>query len=368
MSGRDPQGRWTVGFAALALTAGAALLLGIAPTWDAPWDPITSTEWGPPAIAMDTFTSERTRENPWNVVPEPLPPPDEAGQTAAELYENVPVLGNIDASAFDRLMLAITEWVAPEQGCEYCHNLEQGFANDDLYTKRVARVMLAMTQHLNDDWSERHIGPAGVTCYTCHRGNPKPPYTWFKGAPPEPPMGGMVGMPPPWVRTASTIRDFLPRRPFEHYLLEDRKITGSQARAVETASVADLSDVEDIYLLMMQMSDGMGVNCTFCHNSRAFYDWEQSTPKRVTGWHALRMTREINRSFIGLVGQALPPVRLGPLGDPPKVDCMTCHVGQPKPLGGASMLSDYPSLAHPSPAIAAEVRKLLDRDREQPAR
>jgi photosynthetic reaction center cytochrome c subunit len=37
-------------------------------------------------------------------------------------------------------------------------------------------------------------------------------------------------------------------------------------------------------------------------------------------------------------------VRLGPLGDPMKVNCTTCHQGANRPLLGAQMLRDYPEL------------------------
>jgi len=70
-------------------------------------------------------------------------------------------------------MLAITQWVAPEQGCAYCHNGDN-LADDGLYTKIVARRMLQMTRHINKDWKE-HVASTGVTCYTCHRGQPVHP-------------------------------------------------------------------------------------------------------------------------------------------------------------------------------------------------
>ena len=46
------------------------------------------------------------------------------------------------------------------------------------------------------------------------------------------------------------------------------------------------------YALMIHFSQSLGVNCTYCHNSRAFENWEQSTPQRVTAWHGIRMVRD----------------------------------------------------------------------------
>ena len=64
------------------------------------------------------------------------------------------------------------QWVAPaDQACNYCH--EDEMASDAKYTKRVARRMLEMVRHINKDWRQ-HVGATGVTCYTCHRGQPVP--------------------------------------------------------------------------------------------------------------------------------------------------------------------------------------------------
>ena len=92
------------------------------------------------------------------------------------------MLNDLSADQFNRVMLSITEWVAPQQGCAYCHNVEN-LADDSLYTKIVARRMLQMTRHINTDW-KAHVATTGVTCYTCHRGNPVPANIWYHpGAP-----------------------------------------------------------------------------------------------------------------------------------------------------------------------------------------
>jgi photosynthetic reaction center cytochrome c subunit len=89
------------------------------------------------------------------------------------------VLGDLSVGEFTRLMAAITEWVSPEEGCTYCHGNELCRA-DDKYTKKVARVMIAMTQKTNEAWGSKHVAPAGVTCYTCHRGKNVPEYVWVE--------------------------------------------------------------------------------------------------------------------------------------------------------------------------------------------
>ena len=100
---------------------------------------------------------------------------------------------------------------------------------------------------------------------------------------------------------------------------------------------------------MMHISQSLGVNCTYCHNSRSFTDWDQSTPQRATAWYGIRMVRDLNNSYLDPLQGTFPPERLGPDGDGPKVSCATCHKGVYKPLFGAKMLADYAALSAPTP-------------------
>jgi photosynthetic reaction center cytochrome c subunit len=50
--------------------------------------------------------------------------------------------------------------------------------------------------------------------------------------------------------------------------------------------------------LMAHFAESLNVNCTFCHNTRAFSDWSQSSPQRVNAWHGIRMIRDINVNYI----------------------------------------------------------------------
>ena len=104
---------------------------------------------------------------------------------------------------------------------------------------------------------------------------------------------------------------------------------------------------------MMHMSDGLGVNCTYCHNTQNFAKWEGAPPQRVTAWHGIRMAREINTTYIEPLAPVFPAARLGATGDVAKVNCATCHQGAYKPLYGASMLRDYPQLGRITGATGA---------------
>ncbi|HSM22486.1 MAG TPA: photosynthetic reaction center cytochrome PufC, partial [Rubrivivax sp.] len=101
---------------------------------------------------------------------------------------------------------------------------------------------------------------------------------------------------------------------------------------------------EQTYGLMMHMSAGLGVNCTYCHNTRNFKEWEGAPPQRTTAWHGIRMARDLNNEYIVPLTASFPASRLGPTGDVAKVNCATCHQGVYKPLYGAPMAKDYPAL------------------------
>jgi photosynthetic reaction center cytochrome c subunit len=243
-------------------------------------------------------------------------------------------------------MVAITEWVSPEGavpggGCNYCHNPEN-YAADDVYTKVVSRRMLQMVRHINAEWGS-HVGQTGVTCYTCHRGQPVPANVWATA--PAPRSRGMLetatgqNLAAPSVGLSS-----LPYDPFTPFLLQDNDIRVAGLTALPSGNRDSIKQTEWTYGLMMHFSEGLGANCTFCHNSRAFFDWQEGSPQRVSAWHGIRMLRDVNANYIEPLRTNFPPHRLGPLGDPLKANCATCHQGAHKPLYGAPMLRDWPEL------------------------
>lgn len=281
-----------------------------------------------------------------NNVPEALYPPESSteGDMATDIYENVQVLTNLRAAEFDRLMAHMTEWIAPpEEGCAYCHSLDNGFADDSVYTKHVARTMLQMTININANW-ESHVGNVGVTCYTCHRGNAVPENLWFK-AEPEKRLG--VGYRAQQNRASKEVNfASLPEDPFSPYLLDDKNIRVNSPTALPSGKAPEggIKNTEYTYSLMTHMSQSLGVNCTFCHNTRAFAEWDQSPEARATAWFGIRMVRDINNDYMVPLTDTFPENRLGPTGDVGKVYCATCHVGVNKPMYGAEMLKDHPEL------------------------
>ncbi len=295
-----------------------------------------------------------------NIPPAPEPPAAVIPAKASEIYQNVQVLGHLSITEFNRLMLAISKWVAadlPEaERCNYCHASENR-ALDDKYTKLVARNMLRMTLDTNSAW-KTHVADTGVTCYTCHRGKPIPANVWTTDpGPGHPDMNMASGQN---IGSATVAYTSLPYDPLTPFLLQDYDINVIPLDALppgEPTSRKSIKQAEWTYGLMMYTSDSLGVNCTFCHNSRSFFDWDQSTKQRTTAWYAIRHVRDMNNDYILPLKDVLPDNRKGILGDPLKVGCATCHQGAYKPLFGASMLKDYPELAGPAPVKVAEAPK-----------
>jgi photosynthetic reaction center cytochrome c subunit len=257
----------------------------------------------------------------YNLAPKALPaaPPGPPGN-----YQNVQVLTNISAAEFGRTMTAMSAWVAGGAGnCAYCHNTANFAADSNkgqpIYTKLVARMMLRMTRRVNADYTQ-HVGGTGVTCYTCHRGQPLPNGLWF------------------YTDQNQILR---------HYL--DRDDIRVQSHTIEpqpgaAANRTAIRQTYNTYALMVTQSKALGVNCTYCHNSRAWTNWEESTPKRVVALYGAAMLRDINMNYLNPLQPVYPRSRLGEHGDAPKAQCVTCHNGVYKPMYGAKTVKDYPAL------------------------
>jgi photosynthetic reaction center cytochrome c subunit len=285
-----------------------------------------------------------------NTPPQASPAASPDGPRASQVFKNLKVLGDLSAGEFAQLMVDMTAWVAPQQGCTYCHATTD-FADDSLYTKQVSRRMLQMTQHINADW-KTHVADTGVTCYTCHRGNNVPANIWFHSDEHATGMlGNRAGQNAPAIQVGLTS---LPNDPFSAF------IGGSdEIRVVSTAALPQgthpsmMKQTEATYGLMMHMSKSLGVNCTYCHNTRSFASWDMSSPQRATAYYGLRMARDLNSAYLGSLAGVFPANRLGPTGDVPKLNCATCHQGAYKPLYGANILNGHPGLTGVKVAAAA---------------
>jgi photosynthetic reaction center cytochrome c subunit len=126
------------------------------------------------------------------------------------------------------------------------------------------------------------VKETGVTCYTCHRGNHIPKNVWFKS--PEQAGGHMLGnlngQNNPMESTAYTS---MPNEPYSRYILENHPARIQGDTGLPTGNKHTIQETETVYSFMNHLSKSLGVNCTYCHNSRAFSDWNQSRPQSSAG-------------------------------------------------------------------------------------
>jgi photosynthetic reaction center cytochrome c subunit len=341
------------------LRAGALLsMLGSALLAGCERPPVDTLQRGYRGTGMEQVYNPRTvaAQAAVNAMPADTPMVPPGGPAAGTVFKNVKVVGDLGVGEFTRLMVSITAWVSPDQGCGYCHKAGEDFSSDSLYTKVVARRMLQMTRHINSDW-KAHVADTGVTCYTCHRGKNVPENTW-SAAPVDRMAAGMLGDRAGQNAPAKSVAlAALPNDPFASFLAgpgtaaNDIRVIGHTA--LPTGNRQSTKQTEFTYSLMMHMSQALGVNCTYCHNTRSFADWDASTPQRGTAWYGIRMAQDLNSQYIDSLAGTLPQNRLGPTGDVPKVNCTTCHQGAFKPMYGANMLNNHPALAGVSVAAVA---------------
>ncbi|MBV8705383.1 MAG: photosynthetic reaction center cytochrome c subunit [Acetobacteraceae bacterium] len=347
-------------FLLFALVAGLTAFALIVPDWHLPVRGYQVSEAGPSLVQFEQTAQPQVHA--LNTTPPPLPPPEPETTPATQVYQNVKVLTDTDAGQFIRLQHAITAWVSPKQGCGFCHEA-QNYASDAKPAKQAARTMLRMVRGINTAW-QNHVGQAGVTCWTCHRGQPVPAQLWFP-RPPKAPRD-MIAKQEDWNEEATTVHKFFPAASWDLYLRGETSGSGQAYTALPSRTAPPQIVTKRVYEVMMQMSDEIGVNCGYCHNSRAFFDWKESTPARWVGYYGIQMTRALNRNVLEPLATTIPQVRDERYHSfipvlPPRdrglqagngfVICGTCHYGLPKPTRIPDALDTFPTLRKPDPLL-----------------
>jgi photosynthetic reaction center cytochrome c subunit len=291
---------------------------------------VSSLEAGDPTVA-GFFTSDP-------IVPE------EGAAVIGEAEGVPPSLANLTPENYDRLVTAMREWTGiPDL-------LEPG---NDSYQTTVAYSMIEMTQNINQNWAA-HVqanAEVGVTCYTCHRGNPVPNNVWFEVSPVNSNVAGWSAN----QNRVTMVSNFtsLPSDYLETYLLADEdgnyaavNVHDLESRVQQQPGDPLIQQTERTYAYMNYFSNSLGVNCTFCHNTRAFYDPAQVTPQWATASLGIIMVQEQLEQYILPLQDVLPEERLGPVyADVPKFACRTCHQGEQQPLNGLNVIRNWPELA-----------------------
>src|ERR1043166_7772317 len=95
-------------------------------------------------------------------------PATSSEKKSGDVFKNLKVLNNTPSD----LLLPSMQFITSSLGvqCEYCH-VENAFEKDDKKPKQIARQMIQMMEKINNtEFRDRQE----VTCYSCHRGSPKP--------------------------------------------------------------------------------------------------------------------------------------------------------------------------------------------------
>jgi hypothetical protein len=89
-------------------------------------------------------------------------------EPAEKVFKNIELLRGKPASRLPGMMSALTGLIGVE--CSFCH-VEGKWESEEKPGKKIARQHFAMQAALND---QQFNGENKVTCWTCHRGKPKP--------------------------------------------------------------------------------------------------------------------------------------------------------------------------------------------------
>ena len=100
--------------------------------------PIETVQTGYRGTGMEQIYNPRTlaKQASLNAAPVAAEAASADGPKARDVYQNVKVLGDLSVAQFTQLMVNMTNWVAPTEGCAYCHN-PANFAEEGKYELRV---------------------------------------------------------------------------------------------------------------------------------------------------------------------------------------------------------------------------------------
>ena len=244
-------------FALLGIGAAILLFVAMITTFERP--PVQTVQRGFRGMAMGADYNPREVQTylAANKIPATLPQLPASGPKAGTVYKNVQVLQNLSVGQFTRLMASITNWVAPTQGCAYCHNTNN-MAEDSVYTKVVARRMIQMVQHINADWKPHvarsrrdllHLPPrqSGAERSLVHTRGTRPQFNGMA----ETNTGKNLA-------TAAIGNSSLPYDPFTPFLEGDANIRVQSEQALPGTDNSTIKQTDWTYALMIHFSQSLG--------------------------------------------------------------------------------------------------------------
>lgn len=210
-----------------------------------------------------------------NVVFEVLWEVDLEGDWVSDFYENVQILGDLLDDQFNQFMVVIIEWILLEEGCEYCYDVEN-FVLDEVYIKVVVCCMIQMNQVINVDWI-LYVGDVGVICYICYCGQYILVNYWYDDQ--QLKLVSVVGCGDQNVVGQFVGNILMLQNVLMDYLFNEIDIWVYMLIVLldlNNFNMVMIKEIEGIWVLMMYMLEGFGVNCVICYNFCVFNDWDQS--------------------------------------------------------------------------------------------
>src|SRR5712692_671930 len=216
--------------------------------------------------------------------------PGQENLPAEQVFKNIEILKSKPASRLPGMMKALNGLLGVP--CTHCH-VKDAWEKEEPQAKVTSRRMFAM---LGGVTAKYFAGGDQLSCWTCHRGQPKPP----TGA--EEIRAALEKLPE---ARQKLIADLLAK-------LGDKKDQPAE-QAFENIQSFKGMPAARLLRTMSVFTIVLGVNCTHCH---AAGEWskDDKTPKQ-TARKMLRMVGDINRDIAG-IGTAA---------------CWTCHRGAAKP-------------------------------------
>ncbi len=200
---------------------------------------------------------------------------------AEDVFKNIQTFKGKPAARVIPAMDALTGLLGVE--CTYCH-LAREWDTDDKPPKQTARKMFEMIDYLNESY---FAGQNRISCWTCHRGHPKP-------------LAPVAD-----ARRKKQARELMAipaadeAKPAEQVFHDIQSLAGVPAGQLPG--------------IMAYFNGALGVDCSHCHLTG---QWDKDTPGKLKARTMLTMvTATVNKFYGGS----------GPLG------CPDCHQGSVKP-------------------------------------
>lgn len=236
------------------------------------------------ALAQD---SQHDKANP--ISEEIQIPPGKENLPAEQVFHNIEILKGKRASRLPEVMKSLNRLLGVQ--CTFCH-VAGAWEKEEPENKRTTRRMFKMVGSISEKYFD---GRNEVTCWTCHRGSPKP----SNGAAE---ISARLAMVP---RERQQLIDSINPGP-------DKDLPSEQA--FQNIRVFNDMPAGQMARTMAVFTVVLGVDCSHCHLADQWDD-DDKPVKQITR-EMVRMVPGINQQLLDTQG---------------KVTCWTCHRGDLKP-------------------------------------